>query len=290
VTSPLLKSNFPFIRPSHRYLFKESVLRHPWQYWMEIIAYQIGCLAQVSVPPAYVAIDSKSNKSAALIEWFYGNNVEKNMALVFIDGGDLMTKSIPNYDLKKGKQHNFETIRDLLGKFESQKILTTHWYEQWIKILIFDALIANTDRHQNNWGIIFRGNSEQKNIQIELAPAFDNGTSMGYDILEENFKKFNPEKYFEDGTHHMKWKLSDIQNKKGMDHAVMINGLVETFPNAGHLMKEILNFDLSALRSILNHLTQFKVIHPFTEARADFVYKLIEYRKAKLLTIIEETI
>ena len=130
----------------------------------------------------------------------------------------------------------------------------------------------------------------KKNIQIELAPAFDNGTSMGYDILEENFKKFNPEKYFEDGTHHMKWKLSDIQNKKGMDHAVMINGLVETFPNAGHLMKEILNFDLSALRSILNHLTQFKVIHPFTEARADFVYKLIEYRKAKLLTIIEETI
>jgi hypothetical protein len=37
-------SNSPsFIRADWRYLFKLSRSRYPWQFWMEVTAYRIGC-------------------------------------------------------------------------------------------------------------------------------------------------------------------------------------------------------------------------------------------------------
>jgi hypothetical protein len=34
------------------------------------------------------------------------------------------------------------------------------WLELWVKMFTFDALIGNTDRHQNNWGIIVENPAE----------------------------------------------------------------------------------------------------------------------------------
>lgn len=60
-----------FIVPDHRYLFKHSSHRYPEQFWIEIIAYFVGNLMDVPVPPAFVAYDSKTQQSGALIERIY---------------------------------------------------------------------------------------------------------------------------------------------------------------------------------------------------------------------------
>lgn len=42
------------LKPNHQYLFKKSNHRYPWQFWMEIIAFRVGQLMGITVPPAYV--------------------------------------------------------------------------------------------------------------------------------------------------------------------------------------------------------------------------------------------
>ena len=62
---------FDFIKAGRRYMFKKSVKRYPDQYWGEVVAYQVGDMLGVTVPPAYAAFNSKNGQSGALIEWFY---------------------------------------------------------------------------------------------------------------------------------------------------------------------------------------------------------------------------
>jgi hypothetical protein len=62
----------PFLIPGHAYLFKVA---HGWrtqQLWSEFIAYRIGALAGVEVPPCYLATNSKTGEVGALIEFFFG--------------------------------------------------------------------------------------------------------------------------------------------------------------------------------------------------------------------------
>jgi hypothetical protein len=43
--------------------------------------------------------------------------------------------------------------------------------------LMFDALIGNTDRHHENWGLVLRSSAEGQDLQ--LAPTFDHASSLG---------------------------------------------------------------------------------------------------------------
>lgn len=111
-----------FLKAGYRYLFKLSSPRHPEQFWAEIIAYRLGIEMDVDVPPAFVAYDSKTNQSGALIEWFL-RPIGLLSSEDYIAGGDYCQQYIPDFDRKKGKKHNFETVRqifeDLCKKYPS---------------------------------------------------------------------------------------------------------------------------------------------------------------------------
>ena len=66
----------PAITPGRRYLFKRSKRSYPDQFWGEVVAYRIGSLMGLFVPPAFVAWNSETGISAALIEWFYSDGLE----------------------------------------------------------------------------------------------------------------------------------------------------------------------------------------------------------------------
>ncbi|MEX2398299.1 MAG: hypothetical protein WD491_14775, partial [Balneolales bacterium] len=135
-----------FCVPQHRYLFKESFHRYKDQFWAEVLAYKVGCLMNKSVPPAFVAFNSETEVCGALIEWFYTSKSK------YFSGGEVMTRMIPGFDREKGRQHNFETVEVYSSALSKQGIIQTDWLQYWAKTFVFDALIGNTDRHQDNWG------------------------------------------------------------------------------------------------------------------------------------------
>lgn len=91
------------------------------------------------------------------------------------------------------------------------------WQIYWSDMLLFDALIGNTDRHQDNWGLLWQTTNNK--LKVRIAPVFDNGTSLGYEILERNMGGFyNPDRmrsYINKGRHHIRCQLHD---KKPAQH------------------------------------------------------------------------
>lgn len=80
------------------------------------------------------------------------------------------------YDSMKEEYYSLEMILNSLDKYNLKK--------EFFKIIIFDYLIGNTDRHQNNWAII------QKGEDVKLCPIYDNGSSLCCYLKEENIATY----------------------------------------------------------------------------------------------------
>lgn len=172
---PPLELDLSYIKKDRRYLYKRSSHAPPDQFWAEIVAYKIACQLGVVVPPAFAAYNSQTGSSAALIEWFYVDETA-----MFIPGGDYMRRQIADFDDKLGKQHNLyhtEVVGRALSIALKDSFKTNH-IMYWAEVFLFDSLIGNSDRHQNNWGVLYKIEGNNK-VTAELSPLFDNGTSLG---------------------------------------------------------------------------------------------------------------
>jgi hypothetical protein len=268
------QSEYDFLIPNHRYLFKHSFARHPDQFWTEIIAYRIGCMMAIPVPPAFVAFDSVNGICGALIEWFldYPDQPEER----FVSGGDIMVNEIPGFDRKKGRQHNFITIEKYLSALEKTGCLS-HWLEHWCEMLLFDALIGNTDRHQDNWGLLWRQNTK---LLARMAPVFDNGISLGYEILETKMINFDNHArmrvYIDKGRHHLRWQLQD---EEPMQHVALLLELLKRHPTLkARIINKLPLFQMERLQAMMCQCRQYPLTIPFSQARADFVCRLVAAR------------
>jgi hypothetical protein len=99
--------------------------------------------------------------------------LEKNESLV--NGGDLIIGVQPNYDRIRGREHSFQIIETLLGP---RGLLPG-----MIDLLMLDATIGNSDRHQDNWSVVISPSG-----QWRLAPSYDHGSSLGRDISEDELR------------------------------------------------------------------------------------------------------
>ncbi|EDN65745.1 conserved hypothetical protein [Beggiatoa sp. PS] len=59
------------------------------------------------------------------------------------------------------------------------------YYESLVDMLIFDAVICNSDRHFSNFGLMV---DNETNQIVDTAPIFDNGLSLFNYAMEEDLK------------------------------------------------------------------------------------------------------
>ncbi|MBF0160078.1 MAG: HipA domain-containing protein [Magnetococcales bacterium] len=188
-----------------------------------------------------------------------------------------MKRMIPDFDVKKGQKHNIKTVLAILGGIGPELV------HDMGKILIFDALIGNTDRHQENWGILWRGSP----VRAELAPAFDNGTSLGHEITDSRLVQFlaSPTQitcYIDRGYHHMRWD----QNGTQCGHFDMISWLLEQYHVLRHDLAVCLDFDQQSLYSWLRTLPSFMIPDTPTPERIEWIINLLGCRMQRLHQIL----
>lgn len=80
---------------------------------------------------------------------------------------DIDTSFVPIYKFNQGSSLT-ETANYL-------KSLGQEFYDEFADMMIFDALICNTDRHAGNYGLLV---DNKTNKPIKFAPIFDNGLSL----------------------------------------------------------------------------------------------------------------
>lgn len=242
------------------YYFKEPKEKYPWEFWSEVISYQVGVHFNFNVLSYEPAI--LNGKAGCLSPSMISKNEE------LIHGQQYLTQVLPSFETKKGGDHSFLLIKNVFQKNENLQALL----DDFIRMLVFDSVIGNRDRHQQNWAIIrgmqidfekfvlnarvFKQDitlpkliwqlttavfSKQKlkslgelkvnvNEYFKLSPYFDNGNCLAYNIIEENVKDLMKNDNKLDGylfgskaTSHIKW------DKEAITHIELLKNISQDF-------------------------------------------------------------
>jgi hypothetical protein len=224
-------------------------------------------------------VNEHTGQVGALIEFFYGYPGEADPPARLVHAVDLMRRRGTGKERPHGARTNVLVCRTLRIGQES---------EWWGRVLTFDALIGNTDRHTENWGVLARLRRGQSSV-FSFAPPFDNGTSLGYEIPEQRLKAACEPKWLETyigkGSHHCGW---DVADDARAPHINLCDRFLAAYHEAGAGMRNVIRFDPARIHDITSQFAQFNVSTPFTAERARFVAKLVEARRAKLVTVLGE--
>lgn len=264
----------PLLIEGHTYLFKVAQGWQAGQMWSEALAYQIGRHAGISVPPCFIAFDPAVNEWGALIEFFVGYPNEPIPSRL-IHGADLLQGR--GFTEGADRPHNMQTNIDVcagLGVEGSES-----W---WMRMVAFDTLIGNTDRHTQNWGVLL----DDQNL-VRMAPIFDNGTSFGYMQPETRLPLFQGKKldeFISKGTHHMSW---DLANETRTCHMDLYASATASLEKASIVVNDVIHGSLAALDQALNACVQLNVDVSFTAARAEFVRRLLHRRGELMIGVLK---
>lgn len=266
----------------HSYLFKTAVGWQQQQVWSEVIAYEVSRLIKrLYVPRAMIAVDHNTGETGVLVQFFYGFPGEERPERLF-HASEMIAKL---HRQDTGRPHNF---------YENQRIcrivLGNQRYDPlwWVKAVAFDALIGNVDRHSQNWGFLVR-RSEQGDVTYSMAPYYDNGTSLGYELSEERCTTMlsdeaSLQRYIDRGKHHIGW---DMQSDYSFGHFELLHEVIKAIPEASGAVRNMIRFDPALVRPMVAKCSQFAVGIPFTAVRGNLVTALIEARMSRIQKLVE---
>ena len=102
---------------------------------------------------------------------------------ILIEGINWINKIYPLYDSNSLYDMENEEYYSLNMIFES--ITGTNLENELLRMMIFDFIIGNSDRHQNNWAFLM-----DKQGDLKMCPLYDNGSSLCCYIHEDNLDTF----------------------------------------------------------------------------------------------------
>lgn len=267
---------FGFLIGGHRYIFKEPQNSKVQQVWAEVIAYEVGRLIHVEVPPAFFATGPGNGSPGVLVEYFFGHLGDPERRLVH--GIERLQARGYDTNFKRG------SLSDNLDVCRAHSV--PHAGAWWAQTITFDALIGNTDRHSENWGFLVERTGEGK-VKLEMAPVFDNGTSLGNIIRDADLSKYKENKilrkFVDKGTHHYGW-TSD--NQKSSQHIELCRLFAEQYPRTAHIMRDKLSATDSEIDGLVAAFVGAPFPIPFLAERADFVASQMKLRRDLLLNVL----
>ncbi len=148
------------------------------QHWAEKIAAEIAELLDIEHARVELAVFEGTKGSASEsfaprgIDLYHGNQILAGKVLDYDPSRKFLQSDHTLANIFLALARTFITVG---GLRESQ--------ESFAGYLVLDALIGNTDRHQENWGILVE---ETGNKSLgSLAPTFDHASSMGRELLDQ---------------------------------------------------------------------------------------------------------
>lgn len=158
-------------------LFKFKKDKGTTDHVSECIAYDLSCL--LDIPCAKFELGTYNDREGSISY----NIIQKNDEIL-IEGINFISLLYPAYDseifidTETQNKYSIEMIMKSIDKIVPN--------DDFLKMLIFDYLIGNSDRHQSNWAIILN----LSNGSMKWSPLYDNSSSLCAYILEEHIKSY----------------------------------------------------------------------------------------------------
>ena len=116
-----------------------------YEFWSEVIGYQVGALLGFNILKYDVAVFGPV--MGCISESMINSEQEE-----LIEGLKYLQAFAPNYDPKNKEHQTRYTFQLVENALERAKLKSE--INNIIEVIIFDALIGNGDRHQENWAVI----------------------------------------------------------------------------------------------------------------------------------------
>lgn len=250
------------------------------QHWSEKIAAEVADALDILHARVELAVFQGARGSATESFTREGRELDH--------GNQVLAGHVLGYD--PGKQfrqsdHTLENIFLALGRVFQAPEATRRAKEQLADYLVLDALIGNTDRHHENWGIL-RKRTKSGWLRM-LAPTFDHGSSLGRELVDDSAGKCRRRllaesrlaQYVEKAPGAIFWQATD---KRGISPLELVR-------RAAGLHPDLLAPALSRLENLNRtklHLIVARVPEDWMSALArDFALKLMYYALDQLKKI-----
>lgn len=161
--------------------------------WSEKLAYEIGRAIQIPCPRVDLC---EVTTARAILCWDFlarGSDADGTAEQSLIHGNELLFLRNEVYptDVRYGVvQHTIGAVVDVLSNVRpiSPRVpgapdCICDGFDTFVGYLMLDALIGNTDRHHENWGVVSQRNSTGHVLRV--APSYDHASSLGRELTDE---------------------------------------------------------------------------------------------------------
>lgn len=161
--------------------------------WSERVACELA--AALSLPHAHYELATCGEKRGSLSR----NFLVRQETLVH--GNEFLFEVVPDYPGPQGRSRNFyrisqHTVELVFAKMQQYGFgVPRDWIcpaslngaaDVFVGYLIFDAWIGNTDRHHENWALVWRREPDlESELSFTLAPSFDHASSLGRELTDD---------------------------------------------------------------------------------------------------------
>jgi hypothetical protein len=275
------------------YFFKQSMFKegkdgkegkdYKFEFWSEVIASKLGqCLGFEMVDYNVAIYENKIGcLCPSMLKPDSFENLEEGVNYLIAKNRNLIPEL--NQDKKASKFYTFDLIEQA---FEFHKF--NEHLPKIIELIIFDTIISNGDRHQENWGFITKMVHEERKTAF-FSPIYDSGSSLGRELSEEkivsmlkNENQLNS--YIDKGVSEIRWE----EGNKKISFFELVKKLLFKYPNetTTFITKVLDNYDKKQVDEMIQ-LVDKDVPDEFSEyklsdLRKQFISKLIDLRINKL--------
>lgn len=248
------------------------------EHWAEKIAAEVA--DALGVPHATVELaELEGQRGSASRSFLFGD-------LELWHGNQMMERTVAGYDpeIQRGQSdHTFENIWTSFGRVFEERQAASRNRTGFAAYLVLDAVIGNTDRHHENWGLLRRRVGGQ--WQGHLAPSFDHASSLGRELRDEKRALLLRENregwYSERGRGGIFWGRDA---KSGVSPLSVVRRAIEAHPNHfTAVMTRLTELRDSLVAEIVNRIPS-NWMSP--QARG-FATNLISYNRAQLMELVK---
>lgn len=173
------KPKFWVFLDGQRWLFKEA-RPGTGEDWAEKAAAELA--KALGIPAATVELAECEGRRGCMSLNFI--DVDAGEALVH--GNELLAGSVKDYEVAKTfrqSDHTIASIRQAIDWILPSELAEAA-LKQLASYMVLDALIGNTDRHHENWGLKLLLELDPTTAKISVAPSFDHASSLGREFQD----------------------------------------------------------------------------------------------------------
>ena len=163
----------------HRWLFKEA-RPGTGEDWAEKVAAEVA--HAIGVDAAVVELAAYEGRRGCISKSF----IDARIGQALVHGNEVLATQVTGYDKAKTFRQSDHTLENIVaairGLFRPED--THRVLRQLAGYMVLDALIGNTDRHHENWGLLLEFGEGARLSKLGVAPSYDHASSLGRELLD----------------------------------------------------------------------------------------------------------